>query len=120
MVGDSGVASGSMTPLHRPRRTNLQTSSRTVFTFFTERERLAQEAVRAAQQARGEPQHDQVDEPIETPEQPPQFMPPRPPQQVNDEEWTWRLEFDVPAPEPVPAQNPTAMCRGWPRKLSSW
>ena len=30
-------------------------------------------------------------------------MPPRPPQQVNDEEWTWRLEFDVPAPEPVSA-----------------
>ena len=59
----------------------------------TERERLGQEAVRAAPQAREDPQRDQVDEPMEPPEEL-LFVPHHPPK------WTWRPEFDVAAPEP--------------------
>ena len=37
---------------------------------------------------------------------PPPFMPPRPPQQ--DEEWTRRPHFEVPAREPMPAAEPNS------------
>ena len=45
-----------------------------------------------------QPQHDQVDQPMERAEQQLQIMPPLSP--PPDEEWTWRPEFEVTAPEP--------------------